>query len=186
MGGHLWRACYEKTITACAGDGLVNCDCLPKETSDECYPVFCMSKRLQVFHWIRSGKCSQGRTRRRSLLSQHLPIQSCPIQLSEITVNSWDSFYYCRRVKLIGWQLFVRRVTTISPTIDFWNGDVSRKCFPRQLKRSRPSQLHYLFHQGHTGDAKEDAHVVNVTLMIWETKARRFQVQMRKDSNGCV
>jgi len=53
-----------------------------------------------------------------------------------------------------------------------------------------PSRLRYLLRQGHTGDAREDAHMAIVTLkgMIWETKARRSEALVRKmsDFSGCV
>jgi len=64
---------------------------------------------------------------------------------------------------LISWQLFVchlshRRLLALksemgiffSPTEVAWS--------------ARPSRLRYLLHQGHTGDAREDAHMVIVTL----------------------
>ena len=59
----------------------------------------------------------------------------------------------------------------------------------RVLKRSAVTAS-FLLHQGHTGDAKEDAHITIVTLkaMVWETKARHSQAQMKEtpNSNGCV
>ena len=90
--------------------------------------------------------------------------------------------HLCRRARLISWQLFVHRVTTISPTVDFFlnldrsqNRESEMDIFssPNEIPWSTwPSRLRYICHQGHTGDAREDAHMVIVKAMIKTLKHR--------------